>query len=144
MELVSLIKSLPEGPGWAIIALVVFVIFSPTGIFSKKMAEENLVGISRAAQWWQGRKQRAIERDRQVEAAELTAVNDRLDRLSQMYAEDRERWAMTEAALRESSKRLSGYLVFISQWAQRTVVQAAGEGLKIDPPPTYEEWLESQ
>ncbi|PRQ10644.1 hypothetical protein C1Y63_10655 [Corynebacterium sp. 13CS0277] len=142
MELAALLKSLPEGPGWAIAGIVVAVIFSPTGLLSKKMAEENLGGLSAAARWWQNRKARAIERDRQVESAELQAVNDRLDRLSAMYDDDRARWEKTERTLRETNHQLSDYLVFVTRWAQQLTIQAAHEGWEIPTLVPYDEWLQ--
>ena len=140
-ELVELLRTLPEGPGWAVMGLCLLLIFGPTRVLSKRAAEENYWLISAAARRWQDRKQRAIERDSQIEAAEIQIIRRDLARVARNYEADRRRWEASESELRRENHRLQRYLVELTRWMRETDLRAAAAGLELDPPPDVADWL---
>lgn len=138
--MLDIVKTLPEGPGWAVVAFVLALVFGPTGVLSKKAADENYFLIGKAAKRWQERKQRAIERDQLLEATEVSALKQKIERLEELYAEDRQRWEQVEDDLRDENLALKNYSIYVTEWQHKLRLHAADSGWKIEPFMDFNTW----
>lgn len=142
-QLGSLIAALPSGPGWAAVGVVVVVIFGREGIFSKKTAEENYWLIGAAARRWQERKRRAVERDRQVESAEIRTLRSEIVRIENNYSADQKRWTDLEDLMREELRQLKSWTLYVSSWAYHMNLKAKQhQWAEYEPLINFAEWLE--
>ena len=142
MELPS---QFPEGPGWFLLALFLFLVFGAPKILSEE-GSKNFWVLKSFRSWTRGRKVREIEDTAKLSDATLKA-----------HAEDRESWRREmENVRREAAelrkemseerldrKRDFEYILYTNQYAREIALLAAKHGWVPKPPDMlfYDEWL---
>lgn len=136
---------LPEGPGWFLVALFVFLVFGAPKIFSERGAEHFWV-ISRIAKWSRERKVREVEDTARLSEVTLKAhsedrANWRKEMLSVRAEASELRREMAEERL--DRKRDFEYILYTNQYAREIALLAAKHGWVPTPPEMlfYDEWL---
>lgn len=130
---------IPEGPGWFLLALFLFLIFGTPRVLSEE-GSRNFWVLKQIRKHIANRKSREIQETAKLSKETLKA-----------HADDREIWRKEMAELREEvaaerrdRKRDFEYILYTNKYARDIALMAAKHGWLPKPPEMlfYDEWLD--
>lgn len=149
MGMNDFLSTIPQSPGWSIIAVLVVLIFGPLAVFSRESSEKLWV-IGRLVSWFRTRQERSIERERTLEDAtvrnlkwRIQSLNEQLNDMRSDFDAEREDARKRESRIRAEFADAKEYILYATSWAHQVLTMHAQHGWQPAIPPlkTFERWL---
>lgn len=140
--------SLPNTPGWSIIAVLVALIFGPMAIFSRESSEKLWI-LGRFVSWLRTRQERSIDHERALEEATVRHLKGRIrlldTQLGEMRAdfdEERRDARKREDNIRSDFRAAQEYIIYATGWAHHVLSEHARHGWHPPLPPllSFDDW----